>query len=654
VANAPLSTVREYLDTIDGAPETVRLSDGQLLDRYLQHRDECAFATLVRRYGRLVLGVCERILQHSQDAEDAFQATFLVLARRASTLDGRGPLGNWLYAVAYRTAVKARQNAVRRRAHDLQLLNMPGVPASEEQKWSDLRPVLDEELAQLPEKYRAPLVLCYLEGKSHEQTARELGWPTGSMSRRMNRARELLKKRLARRGLALSTGFLFILIAKNAGAGIASPTLVGITAKGALAFGPGQTGLGAAISGKVASLAEEVLRATRLAKTGKYARVLVTTALAGLIATMSGVLWHQVRDLVQQGVIWCGKPRTGLTLTEVLVVIAILLVAASLLLPAIQKAREAACRIQCQSNLRQIGLALHAYHDAFNRYPPPARYPSGSVRIALRESSSGQAIPIKEASSVHTRLLPFLEQGNLQDELRSAAQPRVDGKLNPEEWHAGTVAIFRCPSDFSREDESSDEKAKRPISYAANFGTWFIYDPQTGQGGDGAFVVNRALRPADFLDGLSQTLAFAEVRASTCYLGDSGDPNSPNAPVPLGPAEVIAYGGQFQSGGSRAGHTDWLQGHIHQTGFTTVFPPNTVVTFTDVDGDTYNMDFVSSLEGRDANLLTFAAVTSRSNHPSLINAVWMDGSVRAVRQDVHLPVWRALGTRAGGENPGNE
>jgi hypothetical protein len=216
------------------------------------------------------------------------------------------------------------------------------------------------------------------------------------------------------------------------------------------------------------------------------------------------------------------------------------------------------------------------------------------------------------------------------------------------------VSIFQCPSDASREAESGVEKAKRPLSYVANFGTWFIYDPQTGQGGDGAFVVNQALRPADFLDGLSQTLAFAEVKASTCYLGDSGEPNSPDSPPPQSPAEVLAYGGQFRSGGSNAGHTDWLQGRAHQTGFTTVFPPNTLVTYVDDDGDPYNVDFISSLEGRTLNQLTYAAVTSRSNHPRLINALWMDGSVRPVRDDVHLSVWRAFGTRAGGESPGND
>src|SRR5260370_12089248 len=158
-------------------------ADGQLLQRYVAARDETAFAALVERYGALVLGVCERVLQHSHDAEDAFQATFLVLARRAATLDGRGSLGNWLYAVAYRTAIKARQSAARRRARELQVLNMSTVLSSEEEEWSDLRPLLDEELNQLPVKYRAPLVLCYLEGKTQAQAARELGWPTGSSTR---------------------------------------------------------------------------------------------------------------------------------------------------------------------------------------------------------------------------------------------------------------------------------------------------------------------------------------------------------------------------------------------------------------------------------------------------------------------------------------
>jgi RNA polymerase sigma-70 factor (ECF subfamily) len=282
--------------------------DGELLERYVTARDEEAFAALVERYGSLVLGVCGRILQHTQDAEDAFQATFLVLARRAATLDGRGPLGNWLYGVAYRTAIKARQVAARRRARELQVLNMSTVLSNEEEEWSDLRPILDEELNHLPEKYRAPLVLCYLEGKTQEQAAQELGWPTGSMSRRMNRARDLLHERLARRGLALSSGLVFTLIAKNADATIVSPALAGLTAKTAFAFGTGQLGLETAMSAKVTSLAEEVLRTTTRGATGKIVRLLATLALLILIATMSGILTHQVLSFLDQGVFGCRVP----------------------------------------------------------------------------------------------------------------------------------------------------------------------------------------------------------------------------------------------------------------------------------------------------------------------------------------------------------
>jgi RNA polymerase sigma factor (sigma-70 family) len=274
------------------------LPDGQLLERYVTMGDERAFAGLVERYGPMVLGVCERILRHSQDAEDAFQATFLVLARRAATLDGRGSLGNWLYAVAYRTAIKARQSGARRRARELQVLNMSTVVSSEEEQWSDLRPLLDEELNQLPRKYRAPLVLCYLEGKTQEQAASELGWPTGSMSRRMNRARELLHERLARRGMAMSSGLLFMLITKNAGAAIVSPALVAMTAKAALAFAAVPVGMAGAISSQVAALADEVLRTT---KPAKVAKVGVTVALLILIATLSGVLTLEIIGYVQQG-----------------------------------------------------------------------------------------------------------------------------------------------------------------------------------------------------------------------------------------------------------------------------------------------------------------------------------------------------------------
>jgi RNA polymerase sigma-70 factor (ECF subfamily) len=299
----------EHSTTAFARPSDLPPPDGHLLQRYVATHDEGAFTSLVERYGGLVWGVCQRVLRHSQDAEDAFQATFLVLARRAASLDDRGPLSNWLYAVAYRTAIKARQVAARRRARELQGLDMSTVFSSAEEEWSELRPLLDEELNQLPNKYRAPLVLCYLEGKTNEEAARALGWPIGSMSRRMNRARDLLHKRLTRRGLALSSGLVFMLIADKAGAAIVSPALVGITSHAALSFATGQAGLGAAVSRDVVSLAEEVLRPATLGIAGKIARLLLILTLLGLIGTLGGSVVRQVRELLQPTNIWgCGNP----------------------------------------------------------------------------------------------------------------------------------------------------------------------------------------------------------------------------------------------------------------------------------------------------------------------------------------------------------
>jgi RNA polymerase sigma factor (sigma-70 family) len=171
------------------------------LARYVDHGDERAFADLVRRHGGLVQEVCQRVLRHQHDAEDAFQATFMVLARRASSLDGTRSLSNWLYQVAYRTALKARSRSARLRARE----SSHGKPEAIEDvhdAWRlDLGRLLDEELHELPEKYRAPLVLCYLYGKTHQEAAHELGWPSGSMSTRMSRARDLLRERLSRRGV---------------------------------------------------------------------------------------------------------------------------------------------------------------------------------------------------------------------------------------------------------------------------------------------------------------------------------------------------------------------------------------------------------------------------------------------------------------------
>lgn len=179
-------------------------SDRDLLDRFVARHDADAFAKLLHRHGPMVLGVCRRILHHDQDAEDAFQATFLVLARKAGGVGYRGTLGGWLQRVAYHVALKARARVLRRQAVEAQV---PAAEADDPQPglaWSELRPVIDETLERLPEKYRAPLVLCCLEGKSKSEAALELGWKEGTVSGRLARAREMMRDRLSRRGLTLA------------------------------------------------------------------------------------------------------------------------------------------------------------------------------------------------------------------------------------------------------------------------------------------------------------------------------------------------------------------------------------------------------------------------------------------------------------------
>jgi RNA polymerase sigma factor (sigma-70 family) len=230
-----------------------------LLERFANHRDEAAFEALVRRHGPMVLGVCRRVLAHAQDMEDAFQTTFLVLVRRAGSVERPELLGNWLYGVAYRTALKAKANAARRRDHERRAACMPR--EEPDPTWREVRTVLDEELNQLPDKYRAPLVLCYLEGRTNQEAARLLGWPTGSMSGRLAAGRELLRKRLERRGHPLAEGMLAFHLGHNMVAGTLPTSLVTTTVKAAVLFAAGKAVAGSALSASVAALTEEMLQA---------------------------------------------------------------------------------------------------------------------------------------------------------------------------------------------------------------------------------------------------------------------------------------------------------------------------------------------------------------------------------------------------------
>jgi RNA polymerase sigma factor (sigma-70 family) len=258
-------------------------TDSQLLKRFVNRQDETAFAALVKRHGRMVLGVCRRVLQDAHDADDAFQTTFLVLVRKAGSIAQPELLGNWLYGVAYRVAVKARANDARRSENERRAPAMALVDPMVEVTGRELRSVLDAELSHLPEKYRAPLVLCYLKGKTNEEAARMLGWSTGSMSGRLARARELLRKRLVSRGLALSAGVFAILLSKNAAAAAVPESLLDCTVRGAVLFARDTPATASFLSPSVSSLTEEVLEELRLSS--------LKRKIAGLLALLVLVLF---------------------------------------------------------------------------------------------------------------------------------------------------------------------------------------------------------------------------------------------------------------------------------------------------------------------------------------------------------------------------
>jgi RNA polymerase sigma factor (sigma-70 family) len=234
----PLERLRRALAPAEGS-----LSDGQLLARFVADRDEAAFAALLRRHGPMVLGVCRRLLGHEQDAEDAFQAAFLVLAQKAGSVRKRESLASWLYGVAYRVALDAAGAIARRRSRERQVDRMPHpeVPAPEPQDW---RPLLDRELSALPEKYRAAVVLCDLEGRPRKEAARRLGCPEGTLSSRLAQGRALLAGRLSRRGVALSGGALAASLAGGAATAAVPAHLALSTAKVATLVAAGAAAAG--------------------------------------------------------------------------------------------------------------------------------------------------------------------------------------------------------------------------------------------------------------------------------------------------------------------------------------------------------------------------------------------------------------------------
>jgi RNA polymerase sigma factor (sigma-70 family) len=260
MASAPLNKLFERLRRAVRPPAEAA-SDSRLLERFSRQADEAAFESLLGRHGPMVYGVCRRVLGDTADAEDAFQATFLVLVRKAASLSRREAVASWLYGVARRTALGARRAAARRRAKEAKAV--PRAEAAAALR-DDSHEVLDQELARLPPKYREVVVLCDLEGQGRKEAAGRLGCPEGTVASRLTRARTLLAGRLARRGLALSAGSLAAVLAEQTSPACVPAALASVTALAAARSAVGQTAIAGLVSARVATLTKGVLQAMLL------------------------------------------------------------------------------------------------------------------------------------------------------------------------------------------------------------------------------------------------------------------------------------------------------------------------------------------------------------------------------------------------------
>jgi RNA polymerase sigma factor (sigma-70 family) len=393
--NSQVNPILRYIRKLATSPTHCQLSDGQLVQRFAAQHDEAAFEALLCRHGAMVLGVCRRVLHNQHDAEDAFQATFLVLARKAASISEQESVASWLHGVAHRLALKTKADAARWRAREAEGAARTPEVALAKMTWEEIEPILDDELERMVEKYRGPLVLCYLEGKTRDEAAQQLGWSVRTLMRRLEEGRELLRNRLTRRGVSMTAALIPTLLSSGVASAAVPVTLMNSTTKAATLIAAGNP-VTAVVSAKVAALAEGVLKAMFMTKAKHFDED------SDIGAFCSVTFIHRGGShMFLQG----SRKRSGFTLIELLVVIAIIAILIALLVPAVQKVREAAARTQCTNNLKQIALGLHSYHDSYKRLPY-----AGHRGLWMKE------------------ILPHIDQGNVKS-----------GDIK--------IPVYFCPSD---------------------------------------------------------------------------------------------------------------------------------------------------------------------------------------------------------------
>jgi RNA polymerase sigma factor (sigma-70 family) len=453
------------------------LTDAQLLERYLTARDQAAFEVLFWRHGPMVLGVCRRLLRHEQDAEDVFQATFLVLVRKAASIGKREAVGSWLYKVAYRAALAARARSAERTLRERPGAEAAAAPASESPNWSDLQPVLDAELMRLPEPYRAAFVLCYLEGKTLEEAGRQLGCARGTIASRLARARERLRRGLARRQVTVTAVGLAAATAENALAAV-PPGLAGGTLQAVLS-GTSAPATAAMVSARVLALTEGVLRTMYLIKVKNVLTVLLAIVLIGSVAgiagsgLLDGVAANPPEQPEPAAVAQKGKKAAQ---------------------PKVDAPEPDPLRQRdSQRKLKMIGLALHNHHDTYKYLPPPAIY-----------SKDGEPL-----LSWRVAILPWLEQDNLY------RQFKLD---EPWDSEHNQKLLAQMPDVYA--------PPGKPAKMVG--GTYY----QAFVGKDTAFEPKRKLKFAQFTDGLSNTLAVVEAAKPVPWTKPEDVPYAAGKPLP--------------------------------------------------------------------------------------------------------------------------